>query len=112
MSNQSPNPSAPTQLADPRWVLSIVVAVLFFPIGLLAVLFSYLCDDANKKGQLADAARYSHYAKMTAFILIGVIGAFIAIWLVIFVLFLGVFAASSHSISQSMPVAHLSQLFR
>jgi hypothetical protein len=61
---------------NPHWGLSICAAGLFFPAGLLAVLFSWLCSEAVAKGNELEAKRYSMYAKNSAIglLILAVIG--------------------------------------
>jgi hypothetical protein len=60
---------------NPHWALSIVAGLLFFPVGLIALLFSYLSHDRNEKGEVIEAHRFSRYPRnsaLTLFVLEGV----------------------------------------
>ena len=51
-------------------MLSIAVSLLFFPIGLTVLLFPFLSNDGYEKGNVADAKRYSRYARNSAIALV------------------------------------------
>ena len=51
---------------NPHWIMSIIVSIVFFPVGLVALLFSFLSNDGFEKGNVVDARRYSRYARNCA----------------------------------------------
>lgn len=57
------------RLVHPHWLLSILVAIFFFPIGVVPLVFSFLCADAQNKQNEINAARYSSYVVTASFII-------------------------------------------
>lgn len=83
---------------NPHWVLSIVVTILFFPIGLLALVFSYMSSNATS-AELA--AKYAKYAKTAGMALICVA---VVLWVLIIVLFV-VVGVDTHLVTGDVSTA-------
>jgi hypothetical protein len=88
---------------NPHWIMSIIVSIVFFPVGLVALLFSFLSNDGFEKGNVVDARRYSRYARNCAIGLIALEAALFALVLVWFVLIAHTFIGGDHEINQSIP---------
>jgi hypothetical protein len=66
--------------------MSIIVSIVFFPVGLVALLFSFLSNDGFEKGHVVDARRYSRLARNCAIGLIAleaVMFALVLVWFVV-----------------------------
>lgn len=88
---------------NPHWIMSIIVGIVFFPVGLVALLFSFLSNDGFEKGNVADARRYSRYARNCAIGLIALEAALCALVLVWFAFIAHTFISNDHGINQSIP---------
>jgi hypothetical protein len=62
---------------------------VFFPVGLVALVFSFLSNDGFEKGNVVDARRYSRYARNCAIGLIALEAMLCALVLVWFVVIAG-----------------------
>ncbi|XP_074645484.1 proline-rich transmembrane protein 1-like [Tubulanus polymorphus] len=78
---------APQPMANPPddyLVYSIVVTILCcWPVGIFAIIKSVNCRDAARRGDQANAMRYSNEAKKYASIALGVGIAVMVIWIVV-----------------------------
>jgi len=91
MTQMPPPPSsspivAPTRpVPNPHWGLTIPASIIFFPIGLVSLLFSILCSSAVTKGTYDDSERYSRYAKNAGSVLLilGVLWLIFGVFLVV-----------------------------
>jgi hypothetical protein len=88
---------------NPHWIMSIIVSIVFFPVGLVALVFSFLSNDGFEKGNVVDARRYSRYARNCAIGLIALEAAMFALLLVWFVVIAHTFIGNDHGINQSIP---------
>jgi interferon-induced transmembrane protein len=74
----TPPPTAwgPPPAPSPNWPLSIIAAILAFPIGIVAVYFSAQVSQRLQAGDIAGAAKNSNLAKTWSIILIA-LGVFV-----------------------------------
>src|ERR1700733_10094170 len=91
---------------NPHWILSIIVSIAFFPVGLVALLFSYLSNDRFEGDNVAEAKRYARYARNCSIGLIAVeavIFALVVVWIVV------VSTVVAHNVDGLEPVHHTTQ---
>ena len=65
--------------------MSSIVSIVFFPVGLVALLFSYLSNDRFEGGDYHEARRYSRYARNWSIGLIAIEAVLLAVFLAWFV---------------------------